>query len=364
MSLLEKCDFRPDYAMFPESHSMTTSIVTADTRSLVVFPAIENERLHKLINAASPMRVFNTDDSSEALALIGHAEAFFGKITPSLLAQATKLRWIQSPTASLEHYLFPELIEHSCILTNMRGLFSDVIADHVLGLVLSFARNLHTYLRRQWKSEWAPVGGESERSTFSMGPAITSTIDLSHQHLSDCTLGVVGAGEIGREILRRAAAFGMTLLAVDPVCRQVPGVLDEVWSTNRLNDLLAASDYVVIAAPHTPETFKLFRSAQFAQMKRSAVLINIGRGAIVDLADLTTALQQGLIAGAGLDVFEIEPLPAEHPLWQMENVIITPHVAAASPHIAERHLATLLENVRRFVADEPLLNVVDKQKWF
>ena len=165
-------------------------------------------------------------------------------------------------------------------------------------------------------------------------------------------------------MLRRAAAFGMTLRAVDPVCRSVPGVLDDVWPTERLNDLLAESDYVVIAAPHTPETAKLFRTPRFEAMKRSAVLINIGRGAIVDLADLTTALHSGLIAGAGLDVFETEPLPAEHPLWRMDNVLITPHVAGASPRIAERHLATLLENVRRFVAGDSLLNVVDKRKWF
>ncbi len=343
---------------------MMTPSLTTDVSALLIYPAVENDRLQKLIDVVRPMPLFNTDDASEAQVLIGHAAAFFGKITPSLLANATKLRWIQSPTASLEHYLFPELIEHPCQLTNMRGLFSDVIADHVLGVVLSFARNLHTYLRRQIKAEWAPVGDETERSMFTKGPAITSTIDRSHQHLSDCTLGVVGAGEIGREILRRASAFGMRLLAVDPVCQHVPGVLDDVWPTSRLHDLLAESDYVVIAAPHTPETCKLFRTAQFAQMKRSAVLINIGRGAIVDLADLTDALQRGVIAGAGLDVFEIEPLPAEHPLWQMENVIITPHVAAASPRIAERHLATLLENVRRFAAGEPLLNVVDKRKWF
>ncbi len=343
---------------------MMTSLPTTGTPTLLVFPAVENDRYHKLINAAGIMRVFNTGDATEAQSMVRHADAFFGKITPSLLASATKLRWVQSPTASLEHYLFPELIEHPCQLTNMRGLFSDVIADHVLGIVLSFARNLQTYLRRQIKGEWAPVGGESERSTFTRGPAFVSTIDRSHQHLSDCTLGVVGAGEIGREVLRRAAAFGMKLLAVDPVCRQVPDVLGEVWSTDRLHDLLAESDYVVIAAPHTPETFKLFRTAQFAQMKRSAVLINIGRGAIVDLADLTDALQRGAIAGAGLDVFEVEPLPVGHPLWCMENVIITPHVAAASPRIAERHLATLLGNIRRFVAGEPLLNVVDKRKWF
>lgn len=341
-----------------------TSSLTTETPTLLVFPAVENDRYHKLIDAAGIMRVVNTGDATEAQSMMRHADAFFGKITPSLLASATKLRWVQSPTASLEHYLFPELIEHPCQLTNMRGLFSDVIADHVLGIVLSFARNLQTYLRRQIKGEWAPVGGESERSMFTMGPAYVSTIDRSHQHLGDCTLGVVGAGEIGREILRRAAAFGMKLLAVDPVCRQVPDVLGEVWPTDRLHDLLAESDYVVIAAPHTPETFKLFRTAQFAQMKQSSVLINIGRGAIVDLADLTDALQRGVIAGAGLDVLEIEPLPADHPLWRMENVIITPHVAAASPRIAERHLATLLDNVRRFAAGEPLLNVVDKRKWF
>jgi len=128
--------------------------------------------------------------------------------------------------------------------------------------------------------------------------------------------------------------------------------------------LLAASDFVVIAAPHTPETYKLFRAEQFAHMKNSAYLINIGRGVIVDLADLTTALQQGAIAGAGLDVFETEPLPGEHPLWGMGNVIITPHVAAASPRISERHLATLLENIRRFANGEEPTNVVDKQKWF
>ncbi len=164
--------------------------------------------------------------------------------------------------------------------------------------------------------------------------------------------------------LRRASAFGMTLRAIDPICRSVPGVLDEVWPTDRLNDLLAESDYVVVAAPHTPETAKLFRTPRFEAMKRSAVLINIGRGAIVDLADLTAALQDGLIAGAGLDVFETEPLPVAHPLWRMSNVVITPHVAGASPRIAERHLATLLENIRRFAAGEPLLNVVDKRKWF
>lgn len=347
-------------------HKPTADMTSPSPRrlKLIISPAIDDNRLRRLCEISDLLEIINCYDLSEAREAICFADGFFGKLTPDLLANARQLRWVQSPTASLEHYLFPELIEHPCVLTNMRGLFSDVIADHVFGLVLCFARHLHTYIRRQLRAEWAPVGGESERSGISHGPAEVSEIDRRHQHLADCTLGVVGAGEIGREVLRRAAAFGMRRLAIDPLCRSVPGVLDDVWPTARLNDLLAESDYVVIAAPHTPETAKLFRTPRFEAMKCSAVLINIGRGAIVDLADLTAALQNGLIAGAGLDVFETEPLPAEHPLWRMDNVIITPHVAGASPRIAERHLATLLENVHRFIAGEPLLNVVDKRKWF
>lgn len=120
---------------------------------------------------------------------------------------------------------------------------------------------------------------------------------------------------------------------------------------------------MVIAAPHTPETFKLFNRARIRQMKKTAYLINVGRGVIVDLADLTAALKAGEIAGAGLDVFEIEPLPADHPLWHMDNVIITPHCAAASPRVPERHLETLLDNVHRFATGQPLRNVVDKTRW-
>jgi phosphoglycerate dehydrogenase-like enzyme len=154
-------------------------------------------------------------------------------------------------------------------------------------------------------------------------------------------------------------------LAVDPVQTTAPAGVEAVWPVARLPDLLQASDFVVIAAPHTPQTEKMFRRAQFQQMKPTAYLINIGRGAIVDLADLAAALQANEIAGAGLDVFETEPLPAESPLWKMgERVILTPHVAGYSPRIAERHLGVLLENVGHFVRGEPLINVVDKTRWF
>lgn len=330
---------------------------------LVIYPPVEEARYERIAAAARPMAVVNAATESEALAAVADADAFFGKITPPLLAAARQLRWVQSPTASLEHYLFPALVEHPCVLTNMRGLFSDVIADQVMGYVICFARNLHLYIRRQQQARWEPVGGESERVSFATGPGTVSAIDRAHQHLADATMGIVGLGAIGSEIARRARAFGMTVVAVDPVQPTAPeGVT--LWRPDRLDDLLAQSDFVVIAAPHTPETERLFRREQFQQMKQTGYLINIGRGAIVVLADLVAALEAGEIAGAALDVYETEPLPADHPLWRFENVILTPHVAGYSPRIAERHLAVVLENVRRFANGAPLHNIVDKRRWF
>jgi phosphoglycerate dehydrogenase-like enzyme len=331
---------------------------------LVIHPPVEAARLARIHEAAAGMEVVNASGEAEARQALADADAFFGKITPPLLAVARRLRWVQSPTASLEHYLFPELIAHPCVLTNMRGLFSDVIADQVLGYVICFARNFHRYLRNQLSARWEPVGGESERVSFAAGPGTVTAIDRAHLHLADATLGVVGLGSIGSEVARRALAFGMRVLAVDPVQTQAPTGVAALWPVERLPDLLAQGDFVVIAAPHTPLTVKLFRRPQFQQMKRTAYLINIGRGAIVDLADLVEALRAGEIAGAGLDVFETEPLPADHPLWRMENVILTPHVAGYSPRIAERHLAVLLDNLGRFQRGEPLRNVVNKALWF
>ena len=355
---------------------------------LVVYPAVEPVRLTALQAAGCLIEIANCSTEADAVKQIADADALFGKLTPSMLRAAKKLRWVQSPTASLEHYLFPDLISHPCVLTNMRGLFSDVIADHVFGFILCFARNLHRYLRQQWEARWEPVAANETVSgtddarhpadghgnppattsptgqgLYFAGPGVTTAVDRAHLHLADCTLGIVGLGQIGAEIARRGLAFGMRVLAVDPLQSSAPdGVA--LWRPERLPDLLGQSDFVVIAAPHTPATEKLFRRAQFQQMRRTAYLINIGRGAIFDLADLTAALQAGDIAGAGLDVFEQEPLPVEHPLWKMENVLITPHVAAASPRIAERHLAVVVENLRRFVRGEPLQNVVDKAQWF
>ena len=326
---------------------------------LVIHPAVDEARYRAIGAAAGAMQVVNASDAPAALHAIPDADAFFGKMTPELLQAAStgKLRWIQAPTASLEHYLFPALVEHPVTLTNMRGLFSDVIADHVMGYVLCFTRNLHLYIRRQMAHQYESVGGEAARGNFASGAGVVNAIDLAHRHLSDQSMGIVGFGAIGAEIGRRAAAFGMKVMAVDPVNR-------EAWPMDRLPELLATSDYVTIAAPHTPGTERMFGAARLALMKPGAYLINIGRGAIVDLAALVDALRAGRIAGAGLDVFEVEPLPKDHALWDMPNVILTPHVAGCSPRIAERHLGVVVENVRRFAAGEPLINVVNKREWF
>lgn len=331
---------------------------------LVLFPEVDPERFEKIELAAAPMRVVNCSDEQHAANEIVEADAFFGKLTPTILASARKLRWVQAPTASLEHYLFPELIEHPLQLTNMRGLFPDNIADQVFGYMICFARNLHHYIRQQARAEWKPYGGEKRGEQFRSGPAVTTAVDLAHTTLADSTLGIVGLGSIGEEIGRRGGCFGMRVIAVDPVRRDVPQGVEELWRLDGLNDLLDQSDYVVIAAPHTPETEGLFRKRLFERMKSSAVLINIGRGVIVDLDDLTDALRAGEIAGAALDVYEIEPLPSDHPLWSFENVILTPHIAGNSPRIAERHLNVIIENIGRFARGQRLANIVDKRRWF
>ncbi len=334
----------------------------------VIYTSVDEDRLAKIRSTVEHWTVVNADSEDSASQAIQDADCFFGKITPRLLSRSSRLKWIQSPTASLEHYIFPELTTHPAVLTNMRGLFSDVIADHVMGYILCFARQLATYIRQQSQAKWAPVGGEAGRSDFKSGPGQVSPIDLKHCQLQTQTVGIVGLGEIGQELTRRAAAFGMNVVGVDPR-EDLRGIIDlpelsEVWKPKDLNQLLEVADYVVVAAPHTPETVGMFACDQFQAMKSDAILINIGRGALVRLDDLVTSLRQGEIGGAALDVYEIEPLPESHPLWAMENVILTPHIAGYAPCIAERHLGVVLENVRAFDQGAPLQNRVNKTLWY
>ncbi len=333
---------------------------------LVVHPAVETDRLAALRIAAPGATWVNSTTPAAVAAAIPEADAFLGKLTPELLAKADRLNWVQAFTASLEHYMFPSLVEHPCILTNTRGLFGDVIADQVMGYVLCFARNLHTYIRQQADRRYEPVGGTEARVSFSAGPGTVNAMDRATIFLPDATLGVVGLGGIGAEIARRALAFGMTVVAVDRRPDRISPPAGVSWARGLegLPDLLALSDFVVIAAPHTPETERLFDASTLARMKPGSYLINVGRGAIVVLDDLVSSLRTGPLAGAALDVYEVEPLPPDHPLWSLPNVILTPHTAGYSPAIAPRHLALLVDNVGRFSRGEPLRNVVDKALWF
>jgi phosphoglycerate dehydrogenase-like enzyme len=333
---------------------------------LVIFPAVEPDRLEALRAAAPLAQWINASSALEAEAAMPGADALVGKITPGMLARADRLVWVQAFTASLEHYMFPALAAHPCVLTNVRGLFGDVIADQVMGYVLCFARNLHTYIRQQIQHRYEPAGGESARVSSVVGPGVVNAMDRATIYLPHATMGIIGMGGIGCEIARRALAFGMSVRGVDrfPERARPPQGIESVEGVERLPDLLHHSDFAVIAAPQTPETQGWFHGGTLAHLRPSSFLINVGRGAIVVLDDLVKCLQAGRLAGAALDVYEIEPLPKEHPLWDFPNVILTPHTAGYSPVIAARHLASLVENVGRFARGEPLNNIVNKDLWF
>ena len=193
---------------------------------IVIHPPMDESRLARLQGVAGSVSFRNAADEAEAIREAVDADGFLGKITSAILASATRLRWVQSFTASLEHYIFPALVAHPCVLTNMRGLFSDVIADQVMGYVICFARNLHLYIRNQLERKWEPIGGEGGRVSFAAGPGQVNPIDLSHRQLSDQTLGIIGLGAIGSEIARRAHAFKMRIVALDEKRTDCPPEVD------------------------------------------------------------------------------------------------------------------------------------------
>ena len=312
---------------------------------LVIHPPVSDEWLRRIRAVSPTLYVVECKSEDDAELEVASAAAFYGTITPKLLRAARQLRWVQAPIAGLERYMFPELSEHPAVLTNMRGVYHDMVPEHAFLLMLALARGMRRYAQLQHDRRWEP-----------------HEICL----LAGETVGIVGLGGIGAGLARRAAAFDMRIIGLDPKIERLPGAagVEAVLRPAELDVLLERSDWVVICAPHTPDTEKMFRRPQLRRMKRTAFLINVGRGVIVDLADLTAALQAGDIAGAGLDVFEVEPLPVDHPLWAMPNVVITPHVAASAPGVSERWLDVLLDNLGRFFRSEPLRNVVDKQQWF
>ena len=281
----------------------------------------------------------------EAMEVIGEVDAAFGNIVPELFERANNLKWIACPQAGPQAgYYHQALLRSDVTVTNTREIYNDHISAHIMSYILTFARGLHVYLPRQLQRQWSP-----EYETI---------------HLPDSTAVVVGIGGIGAETARLCSEFGMAVIGVDPrVAESTPGV-SEVHRPEALDEVLPRGDFVIVTVPETPETQGMFGKEQFLRMKSDAFLINIGRGATVVLDDLVDALRAGQLAGAGLDVFQVEPLPSDHPLWSMPGVLITPHVAGRGPYLEDRRTELFLENCQRFNEGRPLRNVVDKAQWF
>lgn len=303
---------------------------------------------HRLAAEVAEARVIVAETGDEAAAAIAEADAAYGVLPPPLLARAERLRWLQSPQAAPPAgYYYPELVAHSLVVTNMREIYNDHIGAHIMAFVLAFARDFQTYLPQQLRREWKP-----------------KPLDTGVVHLPAATALIVGVGGIGAEAARLASAFGMKVIATDVRRTEKPPGVAELHRPEALDSLLPRADFVILTVPHTPATEGFMDRARFRRMKPSAFFINIGRGKTTRLDDLVAALETGEIAGAGLDVFETEPLPPEHKLWTTPGVLITPHTAGFGPDLDERRYAIVRDNCRAFARGGPLRNVVDKANWF
>lgn len=310
---------------------------------IVLLPPDVNESWPEKIRQAVPGAVAKAfSDPQDARADIEDADAAYGTVPPELFARAKKLRWICAARAGLGgDWFYDALVKSPVVVTNMRGSYNEHLSAHAVAFLLAFARRFDHYLpQKQWKR----------------GPGM---IDLPTQ-----TVLIVGVGGAGSEASKLCAALGMRVLGADPRVKNLPTGMAELFTPDRLEERLGEADFVIVTTPETPETLGMFNARLFSRMKRGAYFINIARGGCVVTADLIAALRGGQLAGAGLDVAAPEPLPPDSPLWEMPNVLITPHVAISGAPYRQKWEELLLENCRRFARNEPLLNVVDKEKWY
>jgi phosphoglycerate dehydrogenase-like enzyme len=314
-------------------------------------PVAERHRAWaEAVRAAVPdIDIRFAEDRDQALAALPTARGAFGTLDAELLAAAPALEWLAAPAAGPRpEFYFPELVSSQVTVTNQRGIYNDHIAAHILAFVLAFARGFQYYLPQQVAGLW-DKGGEG---------AVTT------RHLPESVAVVIGVGGIGGETARHLAHFGVHVVGIDPRVSEPPEGVHELYRPEALDEHLGRGDFVIMTAPQTPATEGLMDATRLARMKSSGILINIGRGVNVRLDDLADALFDGTIGGAALDVFEIEPLPAEHRLWKAPNFLMTPHMAAAGPYLDERRQQLLVDNCRRLADGEALLNIVDKSNWF
>lgn len=304
---------------------------------------LSEKQLSQIQSAAPDMRIRMTRDSDEIETILNDVEIVVGGLPHHLFSKATNLRWLQQWGAGADWLLrVPEAVQHDFVLTSASGVHAIPISEQIIGYLLAFARGLHRAVCAQVKHQWHR---ETKQSLF---------------ELAGKTMVLVGVGAIGGRTAEIAVALGMRVLGVrrDPQT-EMPNI-EAMYSPAQLLEVLPQADFVVLTVPLTQETQGMIGERELRVMKSTAYIVNIGRGGTIQQDTLVRALQEGWIAGAGLDVFAMEPLPQDSPLWEMENVIVTGHYAGMTPNYDDRALEILLENLRRYRAGHPLLNVVDK----
>jgi len=328
---------------------MKVLIATPHRLDLWVAPKWFGERLAKDFPQLTIAQIDDFDNFERDLS---DAEvAFTFALRPEQLQATKKLRWIHSPSAAIHQFLFPEFVASDVLLTNARDVHGPVVAEHVIALIFALAKKIPQAVRFQQQHTW--------------GQEIAWRAGQRPREVAGATLGLIGLGSIGRAVAKHAAALGMNVIAVrEHPENSKPESILEVLPVSRLDELLARSDYVVLAPPVTPATQNMIGRPQLAKMKPDAFLINVGRGALIDEPALIEALRTHQIGGAAMDVFEKEPLPSDSPLWDLENLLITPHTAGMTEKLWERHYTLFSENLRRYLNREPLLAVVDKQSGY
>ena len=324
------------------------TIIVAELSKLVVGYRMPPHLVERIRAAHPTIDIVVCTEHAQLIAALPGAQVMVGGrlFGPDVLAHAPDLRWVHASGTGVDAMLFPEFVESDIVLTNLSGVDVYNIPEHVIGMMLVFARDFLRLVRGQVGHRW--MHGE-----------------LRVFELAGQTLGIVGLGAIGQGLARKANALGMRVVGIRRRdCGDLPCGVDAVYPTDQLDRLLAESDHVAICLPLTPSTRRLFGAAEFAAMKPSSYIYNIGRGEVVDQDALIAALRSGTIAGAGLDVVTPEPLPDESPLWDMPNVFITGHNAVYTPFYGERGIEVLLHNIDCYLRDEPLSNIVDKREGY
>ena len=313
---------------------------------VLINTSITLEHLKRIQSVSDEIEAVQPQNREELLKEVADSDIIFGDFKRFLFANAKQLKWVQVLGAGVDGVQdWREFIESEVIYTSAKGFVGPHLADQTWALILGLLRGVGRAVReRTWENRMS--------------------IRQVTWELNGRTLGIVGLGGTGAEVARRAQGFDMRVIAVDPEDVDAPPFVHEIWKMDRFYDLLAQSDVVSICAPWTHETDGMFDYEAFQRMKRHAFLINVSRGKIVNGPDLLRALNESLIGGAGLDVTPEEPLPLDHPLWDMPNVIITPHVAGGSPIRLDRTVGLFCDNLGRFLAGEPMLSVIDKRKGY